>query len=225
MNTVALAGVDVALIGRNSRCKTLFLKAASRQSSLSATALETEATWTSNLAPKQGDLDQFPQHGFSPSGERLLWARLSHLSAAEIFGEESKHSSGDGNGESSCQPILLVVPADVAFYKGKPRVSRDGMNPVMAAVVRLRERFGGRCVRFAVALSVDCEDEGDVGLAATPSVKAFVRSVQQELEVEGIPVVAVTPRTELWLREQEEEGGRVSYRRGDSQFRVSASVM
>jgi len=96
---------------------------------------------------------------------------------------------------------------------------------VMAAVIRLRERFGGRRVQFAVALSVDCEDEGGLGLAAIASAKAFIRSVQEELEAEGVPVVAVTPRTELWLREQEEEGGRVSYRRGDSQFRVRATAI
>lgn len=212
------AEVHVALVGRNSRCKTLFMKAASSSgtSSVLDTTLETQASWTSNLTPKQADLAHVPEHGFSPSGERLLSARLSHLSAAEIFGEESKHSGQDG-----CGPILLIVPADVAFHKGRPRPSRGGVSPVKAAADRLRERFGGRHVPFAVALSVDFENGGESGLPTTESFKAFVSCAKEEMALEGVPVVAVTPRTELWLREQEEEGGRVSYRRGDAQFRVS----
>lgn len=210
------ARVHVALVGRNSRCKTLFLKAASSSdaAAVSDTTFETEASWTSTLIPKQTDLTQVPEHGFSPFGERLLSARLSHLSAAEIFGEESKY-------EDCCDPILLVVPADIAFHKGRPRPSRGGVSPVKAAADRLRERFGDRPVPFAVALSVDLENGGGVGLSTTASVKAFVSSAKDEMALEGVPVVAVTPRTELWLREQEAEGGRVSYRRGDSQFRVS----
>lgn len=212
------AGVHVALVGRNSRCKTLFMKAASPSdtSAVPVTTSETEASWTSNLTPKQADLAQVPEHGYSPGGERLLLARLSHLSAADIFGEENEHS-----GDDSCGPILLVVPADVAFHKGRPRPSRGGVSPVKAAADRLRERFGGRHVPFAVALSVDFENGGEFGLATTTSVEAFISSAKDEMALEGVPVVAVTPRTELWLREQEEEGGRVSYRRGDAQFRVS----
>lgn len=212
------AGVRVALVGRNSRCKTLFLKAASSSdtAAVSDTTLETEASWTSTLVPKQTDLDQVPEHGFSPFGERLLPARLSHLSAAEIFAEEATHSRDD-----DCDPILLVVPADVAFHKGRPRPSRGGVNPVKAAADRLRERFGGRHVQFAVALSVDFDDGGEFGPAKNATVKAFVSSARDEMALEGVPVVAVTPRTELWLREQQGEGGRVSYRRGDAQFRVS----
>lgn len=211
-------GVHVALVGRNSRCKTLFLKAAasSDTAAVSDTTLETEASWTSTFTPKQNYLAQVPEHGFSPFGERLLPARLSHLSAAEIFGEESKLS-----GEDYCDPILLVVPADVAFHKGRPRPSRGGVSPVKAAADRLRERFGGRDVPFAVALSIDFENGGEFGLATMTSVNAFISSAKEEMALEGVPVVAVTPRTELWLREQEEEGGRVSYRRGDAQFRVS----
>lgn len=212
----SMAGVRVALVGRNSRCKTLVLKAASSSdtAAVSDTTLATEASWTSTLTPKQTDLAQVPEHGFSPFGERLLSARLNHLSAADIFGEESKHSR-----DYACEPILLIVPADVAFHKGRPRPSRGGVNPVKAAVDRLRERFGGRHVPFAVALSVDFEDGEGFG-PAVESVKALISSAKEEMALEGVPVVAVTPRTELWLREQEGEGGRVSYRRGDSQFRV-----
>ena len=211
-------GVRVALVGRNSRCKTLFLKAASSDTAVSDTTLETEASWTSTLTPKQTDLAQVPEHGFSPFGERLLSTRLSHMSAAEIFGRESKHSGED---YSSCDAMLLVVPADVAFHKGRPRPSRGGVNPVKAAADRLRERFEGRHVPFAVAVCVDFENGAEFGLATMTSVKAFLSSVKNEMALEGVPVVEVTPRTELWLREQEQEGGRVSYRRGDTQFRVS----
>lgn len=213
-------GVCVALVGRNSRCKTLFLKAASSSdtAAVADSALETATAWTSTLTPKQTDVAQVPEHGFSPSGERLLSARLSHSSAAEVFGEESKHSSDN----DCCEPIILVVPADFVFHKGRPRPSRGGVSPVKAAVNRLRERFGGRQVPFAVALSVDFDGVGECGPATMASVKAFVDSAKDEMAVEGVPVVAVTPRTELWLREQRGEGGRVSYRRGDSYFRVSS---
>eukprot|EP00903_Cladosiphon_okamuranus_P013173 g12286.t1 len=210
-------GVCVALVGRNSRCKTLFMKAASSAATaaISDTTLEEEVSWTSTFTPKQSDLAQVPEHGFSPFGERLLSAWLAHVSAAEIFGEESTRS-----GKDFCDPLLLVVPAEVAFHKGRPRPSRGGVSPVKAAADRLRERFGGRHVPFAIALSVDFENGGEFGLATMTSVEAFVSSVKDEMALEGVPVVAVTPRTELWLREQEEEGGRVSYRRGDAQFRV-----
>eukprot|EP00752_Nemacystus_decipiens_P007085 g6347.t1 len=187
----------------------------SHTAAVADTPSETEASWTSNLTPKQTNLAQVPENGFSPSGERLLSARLSHISAAEIVGEEGKHG-----GEDDCGPILLVVPADVAFHKGRPRPSRGGVSPVKASADRLRERFRGRHVPFAIALSVDFENGGELGLAITASVKTFVSSAKDEMALEGVPVVAVTPRTELWLREQVEEGGRVSYRRGDSQFRV-----
>lgn len=209
----------VALIGRNSSCKSRFLKAASSSDKpLSDTNLDTEASWTSTSTPTETDLAQAPEHGFSPSGERLFSARLSHVSVADIFGEESKNSGDD----CCCEPILLVVPAEVAFYKGQPRASRDGVNPIKFVVARTRERLGGGQVPFAVALSVDFEDEGCVdSIAPTAAVKAFVGCMKEEMELEGVPLVAVTPRTELWLREQESEGGRVSYRRGDSSFRVS----
>lgn len=210
----------VALIGRNSKCKTRFLQAAaSSDKPLSDTTLDTKAFWTSTLAPREAGLAQAPEHGFSPSGERLFSARLSHVSAADIFREESKN----GGDACCCEPILLVVPAEVAFHNGQPRSSRGGVNPIKAAVVRTRERLGGGQAPFVVALSVDVEDEGGVGSIArtAAAVKAFVGSVKDEMDHEGVPVVAVTPRTELWLREQESEGGRVSYRRGDSNFRVS----
>lgn len=209
------SGFRVALIGRNSKCKSRFLKAASKKP-LSETTLDTEAWWTSTCTPKEADLAQGPEYGFSPSGERLLSARLRHVSASDIFRGESK-SSGDGG---CCEPILLVVPAEVAFHKGQPRPSRGGVNPIKAVVARTRERLGGGQVPFAVALSVDFEDEGYVdSIATTAAVKAFIGDMK-EMDLEGVPVVAVTPRTELWLREQESEGGRVSYRHGDSSFRV-----
>lgn len=209
----------VALIGRNSRCKSRFLEAASSSDKPQDAGVDTpvEAWWTSTFAPAEGGLAQVPEHGFSPAGERLFSARLSHVLAADISGKESKNNR-DG---SCCEPILLVVPAEVAFHKGQPRPSRVGVNPIKAVVARTRERLGGEQVSFAVALSVDFADEECFdSIAPTAAVKAFVSSVKDEMEVEGVPVVAVTPRTELWLREQESEGGRVSYRRGDSSFRV-----
>lgn len=207
----------VALLGRNSNCKGRFLKAASTKP-LSDTTLDAEAWWTSTFTPKEADLAQAPEYGFSPAGERLLSARLSHVSASDIFKSE-RNNSGD---ECCCEPILLVVPAEVAFHKGQPRPSRGGVNPIKAIVARTRERLGGGQVLFAVALSVDFEDEGCVdSIVPTAAVKAFIGSMKDEMDLEGVPLVAVTPRTELWLREQESEGGRVSYRRGDSSFRVS----
>lgn len=201
--------INVALIGRNSRCKALFFKAASSsEQPLPDTTEVTEARWTCDFAPRESDLAQSPEHGFSPAGERFLPAQLSLASAADVVGEEGK-LGGDA--------ILLVVPAEIAFHQGRPRPSRGSVNPVNAAVSRTRERLGGSQIPFAVAVSVDVEE--DKGLS--PDVKAFLSAVKDEMAHEGVPVVAVSPRTELWLREQESEGGRVSYRRGESYFRVS----
>lgn len=210
-----MGSFQVALLGRKSRCKSLFLKAASSSEIMIAdAALETEVWCTSDFAPTQTDLVQAPEHGFSPSGDRIIPAKLKHLSAADL--------DGDFKGSGCCPAILLVLQADMVFHKGLPRQNRAGdLNPVKAAVCRTRERLGaGDHIPFAVAVSVDTEDNGTVRLDSS-SVKSFLESVKEEMSVEGVPVVAVSPRTELWLREQESEGGRVSYRRGDSHFRVS----
>lgn len=136
---------------------------------------------------------------------------------ADVVGDGSK----DGDDGSERYPaILVIVSADMVFHKGQPRPSRGGSNAVKDAVFRTRERLGGAHIPFAVAVSVDVDDEPG-GKLVLSSVKTFIRSMKDELAVDGVPVVAVSPRTELWLREQESEGGRVSYRRGDDHFRVS----
>lgn len=230
-----MLGVRVALIGRNSRCKSLFSKAASSSDKrLPDTASDTEVWWTSPLAPREADLAQSPEHGFAPSGERLLPAQLNHASAASVLGEESTQGDGDGceppvadaarPGAGEATPaVLVVVGAEVAFHKGYPRPNRGGVTPVKAAVSRVRERLGGGQVPLAVAVSVDVEWDG--GPSQSTAIKAFLESAKDEMALEGVPAVAVSPRTELWLREQESEGGRVSYRRGDSQFRVGYCVV
>ncbi|CAN0178796.1 unnamed protein product [Ectocarpus sp. 12 AP-2014] len=223
-------GVRVALIGRNSTCKSLFLKAASSSDRLLPdTASDAEVWWTSPLAPREADLAHNPEHGFAPSGERLLPAQLNHASAASVLGEESKQSDGDrceqavadaarqGAGEAT-PAVLMVVGAEMAFHKGYPRPNRGGVTPVKAAVSRVRERLGGGQVPLAVAVSFDVEWDG--GPSQSTAMKAFLESVKDEMALEGVPIVAVSPRTELWLREQKSEGGRVSYRRGDYQFRI-----
>ncbi|CAM9170099.1 unnamed protein product [Hapterophycus canaliculatus] len=203
--------IKVALIGRNSRCKALFLKAASSsEQPLPATTVETESRWTCEWAPRERDLAQAPEHGFSPTGERFLSAQLSLASATDVVREE---------GDRKSDAVLLVVSAEIVFHLGQPRPTRGGVNPVKAAVIRTRERLGGGQIPFAVAVSVDVqEDHGP-----SSAVKAFLISMKNEMAEEGIPVVAVSPQTELWLREQESEGGRVSYRRGDSHFRIHPS--
>lgn len=211
--------VSVALIGRNSRCKSLFLQAAcTSDNPLSDSTFQTEAWWTVGFAPKEADLAQAPVYGFSPFGERLLPAQLRHVSAAEVVGEEGK-CDADGCGPPPA--ILLVVSADVVFHKGRPRPSKGGVTSVKAAVSRARERLGSGQFPLAVAVSVDVEDDEGQGGLHLPSAKAFLSTVKDEMAAEGVPVVPVSPRTELWLREQQSEGGRVSYRRGDSHFRVS----
>ncbi|CAM9409137.1 unnamed protein product [Scytosiphon promiscuus] len=204
----SMPGISVALIGRKSSCKALFLKAASSsEQPLSDTAVATEAEWTSNLAPRESDLPQAPEGGFSAAGERFLPAQLSHVSAVDVVGDE---------GKVEVDAVLLLVSAEAAFCKGQPRPSRGGMNAVREAVIRTRERLGGGHAPFAVAVSVDLPE--DLGLSS--AVKTFISSVKDEMAQDGVPVVAVSPQTELWLREQQSEGGRVSYRRGDSHFRI-----
>lgn len=204
-------GVHVALVGRNSRCKTNFLRAAaSSENSIAETALETTVWWTSKFAPRQADdLAQAPAHGFSPDGERLLQAQLTQVTAADI--------ALDGGSESTPSAVLLVVPAGLVFYKGQPKLCAGFPSPVKAVVGRFKDRLGSSSrIPIAVAVSVDTED-----VAVVPSpAKAFLELVTEELAADNIPVVAVSPRTELWLREQECEGGRVSYQRGQSSFRV-----
>lgn len=203
-------GIDVALIGRNSRCKTAFLKAASI-SELASDTLEAKVWWTSSFTPSRTDLVQAPEHGFSPSGYRLLPARLRHRSAADVVQTDKEHH----------EPLLLLMSADAIFHKGKLKSGgADGPSCVHAVVSRMKERFGGN-KPLAVALSVDIDEIGEKTVAS--NVKMILASVKQELAIGGVPVVAVSPKTELWLREQVGEGGRVSYTRGDTHFRVSSS--
>lgn len=202
-------GIDVALIGRNSRCKTAFLKAASA-SDLANDALEAQVWWTSSFTPSRTDLVQAPEHGFSPSGNRLLPARLRHTLAADVMQTSKEHN----------EPLLLVMSADAIFHKGKLRSGgAQGPSCVHAVVSRMKERFRGH-KPFAVALSVDIDEIGEKTVSS--AVKTILASVKEELALDGVPVVAVTPQTELWLREQVGEGGRVSYTRGDTYFRVSS---
>lgn len=201
-------GIDVALIGRNSRCKTAFLKAASI-SDLANDALEANVWWTSSFTPSRTDLVQAPEHGFSPSGHRLLPARLRHTSAADVVQTDKEYH----------EPLLLLMSADAIFHKGKLKSGgADGPSCVHAVVSRMKERLGHK--PFAVALSVDIDEIGDKTVAS--AVKTILASVKQDLAIGGVPVVAVSPKTELWLREQVGEGGRVSYTRGDTYFRVSS---
>lgn len=203
-------GMLTVLVGRNSSCKTSFLQAASAsEKQIADTALEILAWFSTNVAPRQGDLQQTPDNGFSPKGERLLPTQLKHTSVADIPGESR---------DTGPPAVLLVVAAEVAFFRGRPRPSCDGLNPVKAAVSRVQERLGSD-LPFAVAVSIDTQEAGGKLVAAL--AKSFIASIREDLASGGVPVVAVSPRTELWLREQEREGGRVSYRRGDSTFRVS----
>ena len=201
-------GVNIALIGRKSSCKTAFLKAASTYD-LVDDALEARVWWTSSFAPNRADLIQTPEHGFCPSGNRLLPARLSHLTAVDVAEIEEERRGA----------ILLVLSADFIFYKGKPRA---GGSCIHTAASRTKERLGLQ-VPFAIAASVDMDEIGEQQVAST--VKTFLTSVKEDLAVEGIPVIAITPRTELWLREQVSEGGRVSYIPGGKHFRVSGYLL
>lgn len=221
-------GLSVALIGRNSKCKALFLKAAaSSEKAMSDATTQADVWWIPSYMPglTEADIVQAPVHGFSPSGERLLHAQLRHVSVAEIVEEEAKEGGGGGGG--GCHPhpaLLLLVSADMMFHNGRPRPVPGAVNSVKAAVSRARERLGSSEAPIAVAVSVDVQEEGGKGQqlsSSSSTVKALVGSVKDEMAAQGVPVVAVSPRTELWLREQESEGGRVSYRRGDSQFKVS----
>lgn len=202
-------GFTVALVGRTSRSKTAFLQAASStESPISADNNETRVWYTSSIAPREDDLTQAPANGFSPAGERLLSVQLKHASVGDISGE----------GLDTPPAILLVVAPELVFCKGRPRPSRTGVNPLRAAVTRFQERLGGP-MPFAVAVSIDVE-EADDQLMPTLD-KSFLATVKAELEGDHIPVVLVSPRTEMWLLEQQREGGRVSYRRGGTDFRVS----
>lgn len=203
-------GFAVALVGRNSRCKTAFLQGAScSETPIPPNSNETRAWLTTGIAPREGDLTQAPANGFSPAGERLLSVQLKHASVGDIPAE----------GLDTVPPaILLVVAAELVFYRGKPRPCRAGVNPVRAAVTRFQERLGGS-TPFAVAVSVDVEETEDQLMPT--SAKSFLATIKGELAGDGIPVVPVSPRTEIWLLEQQSEGGRVSYRRGDTNFRVS----
>ena len=221
-------GVSVALIGRNSKCKALFLKAASSsEQPVSDATTQIDVWWTPSYVPglTEADIVQAPVHGFSPSGERLLQAQLRHVSVAEIVEMKAKEGGGSGGGGRyhSHPALLLLVSADMMFHNGRPRPGRGAVNLVKAAVSRARERLGSSEAPIAVAVSVDVQEEGGKGqqISSSSSVKALLSSVKDEMGADGVPVIAVSPRTELWLREQEREGGRVSYRRGDSQFRVS----
>lgn len=214
-------GMDISLIGRKSRCKLTFFRASSSSDNPISNIATTQvpAWWTPDFAPRQTHLVQAPVHGFSPSGDRLLPARIRSVSVADIIEEESKTAAGDIKPCASCA-VLLLVSADVVFHRGQPRTTRGrGSNPVKAAVVHARERLGGDKVKLAVAVSVDVEDDG-AGKLVPSVVRSFLDEVRDDKELEGVPVLAVSPRTELWLRQQESEGGRVSYRRGDSNFRV-----
>lgn len=220
-----LMSVEVALIGRNSKCKTSFLKAAHHPSDspLPDFKLEAEGRWTPTFAPKQTDLLHTSAHGFAPSGERFLPVRVRHTSAADIL-EEDGHDDGDlAKSARSCSATLLVVPAEIIFKDGKLRGSRTSVNLVQAAVSRARERVGRERAQLAVAVSIDVEGDAMSTLDSS-STKAFLDTMKRALAIEGIPVVAVSPRTELWLREQQNEGGRVAYSQGDSQFRVSTRI-
>lgn len=216
-------GVDISLIGRKCRCKLSFLKASSSSDNpISDTETQATARWTPDFAPRQTQLVQAPVHGFSPSGDRLLPARIKSVSVTDIVEEEkSKAATGDSSPCAS-SVVLLLVSADVVFHRGQPRTTcgRGSTNPVKAAIVHARERLGGGKVKLAVAVSVDVEDDG-VGKLVPSVVRSFLGGVRDDEELKGVPVLAVSPRTELWLRQQESEGGRVSYRRGDSSFRVS----
>lgn len=88
------------------------------------------------------------------------------------------------------------------------------------ANARDQERLGSS-TPLAVAVSVDVEEAGGSKLVPA-AVKSFLATTKGELAGNGIPLVPVSPATEMWLREQQNEGGRISYRRGDSSFRVSA---
>lgn len=214
-------GVNVSLIGRKSRCKLAFLRASSSSDNpIADTATQATSWWTPDFAPRQTDLVQAPVHGFSPSGERLLPAGLRSVSVADIVDEESITATNDSKPWAS-STVLLLVSADVVFHRGQPRTTRaGGSNPVKAAVVHARERLGGGDkVKLAVAVSVDVEDDG-AGKLVPSVIRCFLDEVRDDKELEGVPISVVSPRTELWLREQESEGGRVSYRRGDSSFRV-----
>lgn len=211
-------GLSVALIGRNSKCKALFLKAASSsEKPMSDSATQTDAWWTPSYLPglREADIVQAPAHGFSPSGERLLHAQLRNVSVADVVEEEGAR---DGCCRSA---LLLLVPAEMVFHNGRPRPGKGAVALVKAAVSRARERLGGGEAPIAVAVSVDAQEEEGKGQLISSSVKPLLDLVKAEMAAEGVPVVAVSPRTELWLLEQESEGGRVSYHRGDSQFRVS----
>ncbi|CAN0522246.1 unnamed protein product [Laminaria digitata] len=219
------AGVSVALIGRRSMCKCSFLDAAS-SSEKAMSGAQRDVWWTPSYIPglSEADIVQAPAHGFSPAGERLLHAELRKTSAADIVEGEAKEGSGGGGG-GGCHPhpaLLLLVSADVMFHCGRPRPGRDSVTLVKAMVSGARERLGNSDARIAVAVSVDVQDGSWSWLLCSPeSVKEMLNSVKNEMAKEGVPVVAVSPRTELWLREQESEGGRLSYRRGASEFRVS----
>ena len=215
-------GLSVALIGRNSNCKALFLKAASSsEKPMSDLTTQTDAWWTPIYLPglRESDIVQSPAHGFSPSGERLLHAQLKHISVAEVVEEEKAR---DGSYRSA---LLLLVPAEMVFHNGRPRPGKGAVALVKAAVSRARERLGSGEAPIAVAVSVDAQKDDGKGQLPSSSVKPLLDFVKDEMAAEGVPVVAVSPRTELWLLEQESEGGRVSYRRGDSQFRVSEGLI
>lgn len=213
-------GVDISLIGRKSRCKLSFFRASSSSDNpISDAATQVTAWWTPDFAPRQTHLVQAPVHGFSPSGDRLLPARIRSVSVADVIEEEIKTAAGDIKPCASCA-VLLVVSADVVFHRGQPRTTRGrGSNPVKAAVVHARERLGGDKVKLAVAVSIDVEDDG-VGKLVPSVIRSFLGELRDDKELQGVPILAVSSRTELWLRQQESEGGRVSYRRGDSNFRV-----
>lgn len=204
----AAMGIHVAVLGRNSRCKTNFLRAAfaTEEQAADDSLLDVPAWWTCDFAPKDVDFEQAPLHGFTPTGQRLLLARLRQETAANIADKTDEISS----------PILLILAYDVVFCRGQPRSSQVDENPIRAAATRLKKRLGGN-VPFAIAVSIDAEGHS---LEQTQA-KSYLSSIADGLAAEGTPMVAVSPRTELWLREQESEGGRVSYRPGQSSFRVS----
>lgn len=201
--------VDVSVIGRSSQCKTNFLRAASipeRRTSGDSSSLTVPTWWTTRLSPREGDIDQVPRDSFCSSGYRLLPARLKNHTAADVIGEKD---------EVKPSSVLLVISCDLVFYCGKPRSTGDAANSVKTVVTRLKDRLGGE-IPFVVAVSIDVEYTS----LETSKAKDLLSCVSSELAGLGVRMITVSPRTELWLRDQQNEGGRISYRLGASTFRV-----
>ncbi|CAM9188807.1 unnamed protein product [Discosporangium mesarthrocarpum] len=155
--------------------------------------------WVTSASPKMNDVNQVAPFGFSSSGDRFMRATLSRVTAPELDKE-------DAAVEGRTEVALLVVESGALTAPANPC-------PIEAAYALARGRLASP-IPIAVAVSID-------STSLKPSaVQDRLLTARAKLASLGVPMVPVTPWGELWLLQQEQEGGRVSYCRGSSHFTV-----